>query len=88
LTGIVTTDAVIVSPEIQGRLQQLLVREGDAVTNGQLLAVIQPQEQQANMAFSPAASSKPPPTLRRRRPALHRRRPTLRKRRPTWKTRG
>ena len=25
LTGIVTTDEVIVSPEIQGRLQQLLV---------------------------------------------------------------
>jgi len=51
LTGIVTTDAVIVSPEIQGRVQQLLVKEGDAVTNGELLAVIQPQEQQANMAF-------------------------------------
>ena len=51
LTGIVTTDEVIVSPEIQGRLQQLLVKEGDVVTNGQLLAVIQPQEQQANMAF-------------------------------------
>ena len=51
LTGIVTTDEVIVSPEIQGRLQQLMVKEGDAVTNGQLLAVIQPQEQQANMAF-------------------------------------
>ena len=51
LTGIVTTDAVIVSPEILGRLQQLFVKEGDTVTNGQLLAVIQPQEQQANMAF-------------------------------------
>ena len=51
LTGIVTTDEVIVSPEIQGRLQQLLVKEGDAVTNGELLAVIQPEEQQANMAF-------------------------------------
>ena len=51
LTGIVTTDTVIVSPEIQGRLQQLFVREGDTVTNGQLLAVIQPREQEANMAF-------------------------------------
>jgi RND family efflux transporter MFP subunit len=51
LTGIVTTDEVIVSPEIQGRLQQLLVKEGDTVTNGELLAVIQPQEQQANVAF-------------------------------------
>ena len=51
LTGIVTTDEVIVSPEIQGRLQKLLVREGDTITNGELLAVIQPQEQQANLAF-------------------------------------
>ncbi len=51
LTGIVTTDEVIVSPEIQGRLQQLLVKEGDSVTNGELLALIQPQEQQANVAF-------------------------------------
>ena len=51
LTGIVTTDQVIVGPEIQGRLQQLLVKEGDAVTNGQLLAVIQPQEWKADEAF-------------------------------------
>jgi RND family efflux transporter MFP subunit len=51
LTGIVTTDEVIVSSEIQGRLQNLFVREGDAVTNGELLAVIQPQEWQADLAF-------------------------------------
>jgi len=51
LTGIVTTDEVIVSPEIQGRLQQLLVREGDMVTNGQLLAVIMPEMEQADVAF-------------------------------------
>jgi HlyD family secretion protein len=51
LTGIVTTDEVIVGPEIQGRLQQLFVKEGDAVTNGELLGVIQPQEQQAEVAF-------------------------------------
>jgi HlyD family secretion protein len=51
LTGIVTTDEVIVSPEIQGRLQQLLVKQGDVVTNGELLAVIQPQEQLADVAF-------------------------------------
>ena len=51
LTGIVTTDEVIVSSEIQGRLQRLLVQEGDTVTNGQLLAVIQPQEWQADVAF-------------------------------------
>jgi multidrug resistance efflux pump len=51
LTGIVTTDEVIVSSEISGRLQQMLVREGDAVTNGQLLAVIQPQEWKADAAY-------------------------------------
>ena len=51
LTGIVTTDEVIVSPEIQGRLQQLFVKEGDTVTNGELLAEIQPQTQQADVKF-------------------------------------
>ena len=44
LTGIVTTDEVIVSSEIQGRLQKLLVRQGDRVTPDQLLAVIRPEE--------------------------------------------
>jgi len=51
LTGIVTTDEVIVSPEIQGRLQNLFVKEGDAVTNGELLAEIQPETQQADVKF-------------------------------------
>jgi HlyD family secretion protein len=51
LTGIVTTDEVIVSSEIGGRLQQLLVRQGDSVTNGQLIAVIQPAERKAEQEF-------------------------------------
>ncbi len=51
LTGIVTTDAVIVSSEVQGRLQQLLVQQGDTVSNGQLIAVIQPQERNAELSF-------------------------------------
>jgi multidrug resistance efflux pump len=51
LTGIVTTDEVIVGSEIQGRVQHLLVQEGDTVSNTELLAVIQPQEWQADMAF-------------------------------------
>jgi HlyD family secretion protein len=51
LTGIVTTDEVIVGAEIQGRLQQMLVREGDTVTNGQLLALIQPREWKEDVAF-------------------------------------
>lgn len=44
LTGIVTTDEVIVSPLVQGRLQDLKVNQGDAVKRGDLLAVIQPQQ--------------------------------------------
>ena len=56
LTGIVTTDEVIVSSEIQGRLQQLSVKEGDIVTNGELLAQIKPEQWQADIAFY--ASSK------------------------------
>jgi len=52
LSGVVTTDEVIVSPQILGRLEKLLVREGDHVTNGQLLAVIQAQEWKADMAFA------------------------------------
>jgi len=51
LTGIVTTDDVIVSAEVQGRLDRLLVREGDAVKDGQLLAVIQPEEWKADVAY-------------------------------------
>ncbi len=51
LTGIVTTDEVIVSSEIQGRLQELHVREGDKVRRGDLLGLIRPQEWQADMSF-------------------------------------
>jgi len=51
LTGIVTTDEVIVSPEIQGRLQELRVKEGDRVTKGELLGVIQPEEQLADVDY-------------------------------------
>lgn len=51
LTGIVTTHEVNVSPLIQGRLSRLLVKEGDFVTAGQLVAVIDPQELQADQSF-------------------------------------
>ena len=51
LTGIVTTDEVIVASEIQGRLQKLNVQQGDTVTNGELLAEIQPEQWQADMAY-------------------------------------
>jgi HlyD family secretion protein len=51
LTGIVTTDDVVVSSEIQGRLQELLAKEGDVVKQGQLLGRIQPQEWKADVAY-------------------------------------
>lgn len=51
LTGIVTTDDVVVSSQIQGQLARLLVKEGDRVQAGQLLAVIQPHELAADKAY-------------------------------------
>ena len=51
LTGIVTTDEVIVSPQIQGRLEQLFVQEGDTVTKDELLGLIEPKVQRADVAF-------------------------------------
>ncbi len=51
LTGVVTTDSVAVSSEIQGRLERLLVEPGDAVRSNQVLARIQPQEWKADVAF-------------------------------------
>jgi HlyD family secretion protein len=51
LTGIVTTQDVIVSPQVQGRLERLLVKEGDTVKRGELLAVIAPEELRADHAY-------------------------------------
>jgi len=51
LTGVVTTDDVVVSSQIQGQLARLLVKEGDTVQAGQLLAVIQPHELAADKAY-------------------------------------
>ena len=51
LTGIVTTDDVIVSPQIGGQIGQLLVKEGDGVKKDQLVAVIVPDELRAETAY-------------------------------------
>jgi HlyD family secretion protein len=51
LTGIVTTNDVIVSPQIAGQIGQLLVTEGDTVTPNQLVAVIVPDELKADTAY-------------------------------------
>jgi HlyD family secretion protein len=52
LTGVVTTNDVLVSPQISGRISQLLAVEGDQVKAGQLLAVITPDELMAESAYA------------------------------------
>jgi HlyD family secretion protein len=51
LTGVVTTDDVIVSPLLTARLDKLLVKEGDSVASGDLLAVLSPGELTADSQF-------------------------------------
>ncbi len=51
LTGIVTTNDVVASSQVQGQLRQVLVKEGDTVKTGQLLAVIEPQELRADESY-------------------------------------
>jgi HlyD family secretion protein len=51
LTGIVTTNDTIVSGQMGGRLAQLLVKEGDVVKKGQLVASIAPEELKADSAY-------------------------------------
>src|SRR5437868_4606766 len=51
LTGIVTTHNVVVSPQITGRVERLLVREGDTVTKDQLVAILTPDELREERAF-------------------------------------
>jgi multidrug resistance efflux pump len=51
LTGIVTTNDVIVSAQIGGRIGELHAGEGDTVKKDQLLAVIAPEELRADTAY-------------------------------------
>jgi HlyD family secretion protein len=51
LTGIVTTNDVVVSPQIGGQIAQLLVNEGDTVKKDQLVAVIAPDELRADISY-------------------------------------
>jgi HlyD family secretion protein len=52
LTGIVTTNDVIVSPQVSAQLGKLLVKEGDKVEANQLLAVLVPDELRADRTFA------------------------------------
>jgi len=51
LTGIVTTNDVIVSPQISGQISTLFVKEGDPVAPAQLLASIAPEELHTDMQY-------------------------------------
>src|SRR5437870_3425780 len=51
LTGIVTTEDVIVGPQVGGQIGQLLVKEGDQVQRNQLVAVMATDELQADRAY-------------------------------------
>ena len=57
LTGIVTTNDVVVSPQIAGRIAQLNVNEGDVVKANQLVAVLDPGELQQDAAFYAASAA-------------------------------
>ena len=54
LTGIVDGNEVIVSPQITGRIVELKVDEGSEVKKGDLIAELDPQELQANLAAAKA----------------------------------
>lgn len=56
LTGIVTTNDVVVSPQIAGRIEQLTVEEGDAVKANQLIAVLDAGELQQEQAYYAAGA--------------------------------
>jgi len=88
LTGILTTDDVIVSSEIQGRLEQLLVKEGDTVAKNQLLAVIQPQERQADVDFYSSVEQQDADQIRQAQADLENARATLAREEPLYKERA
>ncbi|MGE0039909.1 MAG: HlyD family secretion protein [Vicinamibacterales bacterium] len=56
LTGIVTTQDVVVSPQVGGRLAALAVGEGDEVAAGQLVATIDTGELAAEQAYYDASA--------------------------------
>jgi len=51
LTGVVTTNDLIVGPQMAGQVSRLLVAEGDSVAQGQLIAVLAPAELRADQAY-------------------------------------
>ena len=56
LTGIVTTNEVVVSPQIAGRIAQLTVEEGDEVKADQMIGVLESGELEQEQAFYTAGA--------------------------------
>ena len=52
LTGLVTTNDVVVGPQIGGRIDDLRVKEGDTVKQGQIVAIMSPDELRAESAYA------------------------------------
>ena len=52
LTGVVTTNDIVVGPQIGGRIDDLRVQEGDTVKQGQIIAIISPDELRAESAYA------------------------------------
>ena len=52
LTGLVTTNDIVVAPQIGGRIDELHVQEGDTVKAGQVIAVISPGELRADNDYA------------------------------------
>lgn len=51
LTGVVTTDDIELSSQVEGQIQDLFVKQGDPVHRGELLATIFPRELKAEDAY-------------------------------------
>lgn len=51
LTGIVATNEVVVSSQIAGQITRLTVKEGDHVSQGDLLAVVDPRQYEADSRY-------------------------------------
>jgi len=99
LTGIVTTEDVIVAPQLGGQIGQLMVKEGDQVERNQLIAVMTTDELQADRAYydrtvesmqsqvgENEAALRYEQRQTERRQRLQRPRPRKSRRRRSWKT--
>src|SRR5262245_60362228 len=56
LTGIVTTNDVVVSSQVGGQLSRVAVKEGDVVKRDQIVAVVAQDELRAERAYYASAA--------------------------------